>query len=362
LVELANEVERQAMAMKDLIVPAPEMEMVVNSDNDIKLNINAEEYGINPIGHQTLADRMDIPARYYNRMKESNPELLAQNVNSWARHGDNAKVNRMVRTLYGDARAVLSDSYARRDNYDFLSAILPVLQNVGNLTVQSSEITERRMYVQMTFPDIQMEVDLTKGDRKVGDVMQAGLLIQNSEVGYGCREIKFLVHTLSCLNGMVVPRELAGMRSRHIGRKQGDGTFFELSMEAQDADTRALALATRDLVKSIVNRDHLKKVVDTMVETNSRKIGGDVPGAVRQMASTYALNRTEESNVLRHLIEGGDLSQYGMFNAVTRAASDLEDYDRAVELEEIGGKVMMLSASQVRPLLEARPDSGRTLQ
>jgi len=33
--------------------------------------------------------------------------------------------------------------------------------------------------------------------------------------------------------------------------------------------------------------------------------------------------------LLRHLIEGGDLSQYGLINAVTRTAEDAKFYDRA---------------------------------
>ena len=46
--------------------------------------------------------------------------------------------------------------------------------------------------------------------------------------------------------------------------------------------------------------------------------------------------------MLKHLIKGGDLSAWALANAVTRAAADLESYDRATEFEALGGKVIEL--------------------
>ena len=37
---------------------------------------------------------------------------------------------------------------------------------------------------------------------------------------------------------------------------------------------------------------------------------------------------------------GNDLSHYGLVNAVTRASQDIEDYNRATELERIGGVLL----------------------
>lgn len=48
---------------------------------------------------------------------------------------------------------------------------------------------------------------------------------------------------------------------------------------------------------------------------------------------------------------GHDLSRYGMVNAVTAASKLAQSYDRATELERIGGDIL---ASPV-PMLEPRP-------
>lgn len=45
---------------------------------------------------------------------------------------------------------------------------------------------------------------------------------------------------------------------------------------------------------------------------------------------------SEQDGVLKYLIEGGDLSLYGLSNAVTRFSQDVESYDRATALEGIG--------------------------
>ena len=57
--------------------------------------------------------------------------------------------------------------------------------------------------------------------------------------------------------------------------------------------------------------------------------------------------------MLRYLIEGGDLSQFGLHNAVTRMSQDVEDYDRASDLERVGGKIIELSATEWKTIAEA---------
>lgn len=52
------------------------------------------------------------------------------------------------------------------------------------------------------------------------------------------------------------------------------------------------------------------------------------------------------SAACRNLIEGGDLSLYGLSNAVTRASQDVVSYDRATTLEGIGWQVATMEPQQ----------------
>jgi hypothetical protein len=57
--------------------------------------------------------------------------------------------------------------------------------------------------------------------------------------------------------------------------------------------------------------------------------------------------------VLKHLIEGGDLTAWGLANAITRSAEDQADYDDATRLETLGGRMLTLPPAQYRELLAA---------
>jgi hypothetical protein len=57
--------------------------------------------------------------------------------------------------------------------------------------------------------------------------------------------------------------------------------------------------------------------------------------------------------VLRHLIVEGDLTAYGLVNAVTHYSQEVADYDRAIDFEALGGKLIELPASDWRGVVTA---------
>jgi hypothetical protein len=67
------------------------------------------------------------------------------------------------------------------------------------MEVVSSEVTEHRLYLKTVFPSLRAEITNT---RRVGDFVEAGLLISNSEVGLGAVSLKAFARLLACLNGM----------------------------------------------------------------------------------------------------------------------------------------------------------------
>jgi hypothetical protein len=135
-------------------------------------------YGVTPLARRQLADKLKIPYAYFERMREEQPVLLDRNVNTWLQSEDD---RRMLRTLDGQVRAVLSDRYRRLDNYDLAESVLPILQQLPELRFESVELTDTRMYLKCVTPRLSYEM-------APGDVVQAGLVISNSEVGQGtCR-------------------------------------------------------------------------------------------------------------------------------------------------------------------------------
>ncbi len=101
LTELAIELERQSSTKKDFIASTEVLEMT-DTGAMILEGDTTQEFEIADVAHTQIAARLDIPAKYYSRMREKAPELLAANVNGWFQQKPE---RRMVRTLDGQMRA-----------------------------------------------------------------------------------------------------------------------------------------------------------------------------------------------------------------------------------------------------------------
>ena len=73
--------------------------------------------------------------------------------------------------------------------------------------------------------------------------------------------------------------------------------------------------------------------------------GDDPFKTVEVLGDKYVLNKIERASILRHFIMGNDFSAFGLVNAVTRSSQDVEDYNRATELERMGGMLLEESVS-----------------
>jgi hypothetical protein len=296
---------------------------------------------INPTAHAQLAEFTGIPRGYYDRMMSEAPELLARNVNNWL--GAQPK-RRMVRTLDGAVRAFLSDSYRPLDNIDLAQAVLPSLAQLG-VEVQSGEVTEHRFYLKAVTSRLQGEV-------KRGDVIQAGIAISNSEIGGGALRVEELDFRLVCLNGMI--RE-SSVRQAHLGRSGGRLDAIEdareyFKNETRSADDKAFFLKLRDAVGAMFTPARFEARLDKYRAAAEVRIEGDPVKVIEATAKRLSLTEAEKGGVLRHLIEGGDLSAWGLANAVTRASQDVESYDRATELEALGGRIIELKPNEWKAL------------
>lgn len=343
LSELALELERQAESKKDYIASTEILEMTDNGEIALEADTR-QEFAVTEHAHTQIAARLDIPAKYYQRMRSQAPELLATNVNEWFQQKPE---RRMVRTLDGQMRAFLSDRYRRLDNYDLAEAVLPVLKEMGEgLKIVSTELTPSRMYIKVINESLELEV-------KKGDAVQAGIVISNSEVGQGSLKVEPLIFRLVCTNGMIAQDH--SQKRYHVGRNAEEGEAYELFRdETLKADDRAFFLKVQDTVRAAVNITKFATIVERMREATEQRIEGNPVKAVELVSQRFNFNTGESSGVLQHLIQGGDLSAYGMLNAITRTSQDLDDYERATDLERDGSRVLSLPASSWKEIAMAK--------
>lgn len=345
LQELAIELDRQAKAKRDLIVDTGALHMDVTDDGRIALNLGTvdyhESFEINDIAHRQFGQYLKIPAPYYDRMRTEFPDLLTRNVNGWlAKEPEN---RRMLRTLDGTARAFLSDRYRRIDNYEVAQSVLPIIGNMAGASVESCELTDSKMYIKVVNQRITAEI-------AKGDVVQAGIVITNSEVGYGSVSVRPLIYRLVCSNGMIA--EDGSIRKYHVGRaNEADDNFNIYRDETIEADDRAFLMKIEDAVSAAVDQVRFNSIVSRLRESREAKIDPPaVPKVVELTAKEYSISQAESEGILGHLIAGGDLSLYGLANAVTRHARDVDSYDRSTELEATGYKIATMSPALWRRL------------
>ncbi len=346
--ELAQKITDQAEKKVDMVVDSRSMQLLPVEQDDVTTTApvlmsidDSKQMEITSTAHRQLATRLQIPYAYYERVMNNNPVLLAENVNNWLGQTQN---KRMIRTYQSDGstvwdlmRADLSNKYLTFDNEDVAEAVLPVMFD-EKLEIISSNVTEKKLYIKAV-------TDKLTGEIEKGDVVRGGVIVSNSEVGYGSVNVQAFIERLVCMNGMIAE---TSFRRRHIGASH-DITDL-LSRDTLNKTSDALVGQVQDVVRNVLSNEGFNNVLGKLRETTETEIAKPID-AVEIIQKQFRFTENEKDSVLNHLIKGGDTTKWGLTNAVTRASQDLEDYDRATEFEKFGWDVANLSNTVLEPAL-----------
>lgn len=377
LQELAAELENIKRGSRDYVAPAPLLRMTPEKQLVMEKSGDTRPFDVRPYAHGQIAGLLGIPKAYYDKMATEAPALLANNVNAWLNRRTDDK--QLVRTVGTDVRAVLSDRFRALDNVDLAEAALPELVQRGAV-VQSVELTETKFYLKATLPTMRRALgggELPVGAQiatydeipnyearkaenarrgfRVGDVVEAMICLSNSEVGAGTLRIEWGTMVLACLNAAIMPGD--SFKRYHVGRSQGaqddDAIRALISNEARQADDRAFWLKVRDMVRVAFDEARFNKLVAKLEGAQADRITTHIEKVVERAVERYSFSESVGSSVLSHLIAGGDLSRYGLSQAITRASADVSDYDVATEMERVGGQIIELPRRDWELLAEA---------
>ena len=342
LEQLAAELIRIRDNSKDLLAPIQQIGMAESGD----LVAGGNLFKVNNWAHAQVSDYTEIPKAYYDRLRAEDSRLLANNVNHGLRRiaADATRTRkqegRLIRTVDGTVRGFLSNRFRRLDSVDLMDAVLPPLLENG-FRVESSEITDRRLYLKVLSEKIVGEV-------KVGDPVQFGMVISNSDVGGGSLRVEPLLMRLVCKNGMITN---AALKSYHIGKKLGEGDGLEelLSDRTKELEDGAFWAKVNDVVRNSMRRDIFEAELDRLkVSAGLPIIDLDLPRVVELAARKMGFAQEGVKKSILHALasgnEGAGLTQWGLANSFTRAAqAEGVDYDLATDLERAGGKIIELT-------------------
>jgi Domain of unknown function (DUF932) len=341
LVQLAEELTAQQETKRDFHAPTPSLTMLDNGNFHLETNNGSEIMPATDYAHAQMASRIQVPKPYYDRMRRESPNLLSTNVNHWL--GEKQGETSLIRTLRGQIRALLSNRYRIVDNHEILAMVMPELAEMGDgIRIASCNVTAEKMYLKVINTNIEAAIS-------VGDPVQAGFVLSNGELGNGSISVEPFIYRLVCTNGLTLKD--AKQRKNHAGRAN-ESTDLYASDTVQAIDN-AFKLKIRDLVRSAISITTFRNAVADLQASKNDLITGHSAKAVELTAKAIGLNSDESSSVLDHLIRSGDLSRFGMLNAVTRTAEDIESYDRATEVERLGSSVLYLPQSTWREVATA---------
>lgn len=273
------------------------------------------------LAYQQLCQRVAAPAGYVRGL----PAKLQAACLNW---GMAQSRQPAVFRLAGDeVRAIVSDRYAPLDDAMLLETLHEVLARAGYLddvAVRATAVGAHTL-LRITLPSDGVAV-------RVGDVIEHGIDIANSELGLRSVQITPVTYRLACTNGLRAWKSEASLRLRHVGDPR------RLREELRDALPVAFAEARGDLARWARASEVL---VDSVLEDieSLRQFGlsqGDTHAIGRALLSERgALPANASVETLSELLEV-NADVFEVTNAITAVARESASTSSRLALEEAG--------------------------
>ena len=350
--EIINELQQESLLKRDFVVPSTALEMVYgqlrlklpalggNMPSILKsLNITTPESTLyvttpNELCHEHLSEKLKISKNYYDRMKDGHEMLLGANINYWL---DKERNNYLLRTFvssdggHGIARAFLSNSYKPIDNWDVAITILDVIRKHPTIQLQAADITDRKMYMRFEDPTIVHNAPelLQKYRGGTNDGIVAGFIISNSEVGEGAFSVAPRAIVLACKNGLTRIEEK--MRKVHLGGKMDQGQI-QWSDRTNQKNLELIQAQAGDAINQWLSKQYLQNLTGWLLDIQSKELEHPID-CTKNICNELGLtdNRTEQ--ILKYFISDGDISPFGIAQAITAAVQDEDNADDQYDTE-----------------------------
>lgn len=317
LENLIEELERQKPLKWDKKVNSAQIEMHSAGDQgmfQIKGN-GKNAFSITKPCHNQIAEKLDIPLKYYNKMESEAPDLLVENVNTWLHKTDK---DFFIRGLGDSVRAFLSDRYRVIDHLDILYCSLNELQ-AHEAEIEDCYLSEIEMNIKVK--------SLTLKDfvRHKDDQIVGGLFFTNSETGHKALRVEPRLFRVKCSNGMIVEEFVT--REVHLGN---EGELYD----------EIIYLSVRKSIRELFGR--FGEITQTLREATEIKINNPQK-VINNVVEQYRLSEAQKESILIAFGAEPEYDKYGIANAVAQAAQKEETWEKSVELERVGGNLISLS-------------------
>jgi hypothetical protein len=368
LQDLATELGEQQERKSDLVVPASKLwshngNVIVAGGQPERIDAD----GVTPAGNLELSPlgvfdtgmvaKLSQPGRPVGRafirgLRETGRTDIIDGVYNGLLHGSQDlavpgdKRKFFVRTFKGQgdelgyARALLSDSYRPIDNWDVLKTVIDGLTAAGfsGHVVRQADLSDDKMYVRVSVPEITALAPgllhgytSPYGGARGADnpVVEAGIIITNSETGGGRFTITPELVIQICSNGVTIKKDM--IAKTHLGSKL-DAGHMKISQRTLDANRELVASQTKDAIDTFLDADYLNRAL-RQIEIGSDEKIADVEKTITEVTQRPAFGKADMKGLLATFMDGGDRSRGGLVNAITSYSQQVKDPDRAYEMD-----------------------------
>ena len=306
-----------------------------SGDSRLMMNLPDGQFTMHDNAVYQMADRMGIPSRYLRSLAKGEPWAILLAAHLLNQHSEWTQRSRvLVRTVGGQVRGVLSDSYRRLNSVEILTAFVQEAAGQGAV-ISDAYMNDTKVWAETILP-----TPITVPTAKNGDVIIfAGARFSTSDYGDGAGDMRAFLLNGACLNGMV--RESV-MKQVHLGSKLPDN--LALSDETYRLDTQTTVSAVKDLTNGLFSRDNLmQRAIEIQ---GASEIEVDFAHELKRLTKEGGLLKTEGKEVEKILMRNnpddgvqGGATLWKLTQAITAHARELTP-ERSRELHEISGSLL----------------------
>lgn len=315
--------------------------------------------------HEQIAEKTGINLPYYRKMLSEEPALLARNVNTWTGREPNAlRLLRMQRPLPGQdvtayeagrasfaVRAYLSDGYKVIDHESVLAVLAPELAS-RQARVTEYNLSPEKFHIRAVMPVRDLDSLLKPGTHAhLNELLSIGVSIRNSETGHAAAAVELFAELLRCTNGLTAFEPL---RIAHLGKKAGEDLSW-MSEQTRRLTDAADVLKLRDKVRAGFDPKGQTRIgmaiAGAQAEPLMREDIAGVLSFVQGIGTRFDLSKGEVDALRDTTLEelmGSNTSPANAtrwtaaqaFTALARNTKGTGSFERGVELERIGWRVL----------------------
>lgn len=289
---------------------------------------------IHPHAYGQMASDVGVPRTYLAGLSgrgDWGRELAAHTLRTLFQHDES---RHLVRSVKSQTRGFLSTKYRRLNSGMLLDEFLKAATSVGAVPYAAT-CTDTKWMVRAVCTDVLEPVP--------NEVIVLGVVIHESPFGNGATEVSPFIERKWCTNQAICTEEL---RRVHLGARLADGVAW--ADDTMQADTRLLALQTRDLVHAQLGAPARERLCATVRAANERKVdpakfGAWIKANLSKVEAEGVLNSFNSPDV-ENMPAGN--TWWRASNAVSWFAHSVTDEERRFELNKLAGEVAQRAAVQ----------------